>query len=431
MMYQINWIDIVDLCIASMGFTVAVMGLLLSIHAQFMENWIKKYFTIVFGITIAYIVSDYTSQISLIFLGRDFRLLSKAAVFSESFFSSLLMPVLAVYMLHLIGEKITHTFFYVVSILWGTYILLLLATQFTDYIYYITDENVYYRGPLYPVLLVPPVLLMIANLIFLQYNRDRFSQKESLSLRLYILIPLFSMILQMLFYGILIIVLGTSVSIMIMFANIMSDQIEKNIRQSSKIAEQRLLITTLQMRPHFIYNTLSNIYYLCDIDPEKAKTLIGNFTTYLQKNFHAITKQEPIPFEEELLHTKAYLEVAKVRYEGMINVKCDTAYTSFRLPPLTLEPIVENAVKHGLDPESDSLNIFIKTEHENGTIRIVVENDGVNYSEKEDSTAEESTGSEHIGLNNVRNRIKAMCNGTLDIEPRNGSGTVVTIVIPE
>lgn len=112
-------------------------------------------------------------------------------------------------------------------------------------------------------------------------------------------------------------------------------------------------------------------------------------------------------------------------------MKCDTAYTSFRLPPLTLEPIVENAVKHGLDPESDSLNIFIKTEHENGTIRIVVENDGVNYSEKEDSTAEESTGSEHIGLNNVRNRIKAMCNGTLDIEPRNGSGTVVTIVIPE
>ncbi len=239
------------------------------------------------------------------------------------------------------------------------------------------------------------------------------------------------MILQMLFYGILLIVLGTSVSIMIMFAYIVSDQIKKNIRQSSKIAEQKLFITTLQMRPHFIYNTLSNIYYLCDIDPKKAKLLIGNFTTYLQKNFHAMTKQEPIPFEEELLHTKAFLEVAKVRYEDMISVEYNAGFTSFRLPPLTLEPIVENAVKHGLDPEADMLNIFIRTEHRDGEIRIVVENDGVSYSEEDDATSENGAYSEHIGLKNVRDRLKAMCNGTLDIRQRDGGGTVVTIIVPD
>ena len=422
-----------------MGFTVALMGLFFAIHTRFMEFWLKRYFVIVFSVAIAYTLSDFTSQISLVFLSEKFWILSKVAVFCESFFSSLLMPMLTVYMLHLVGDNLKSAIFYRIMGLWGFYFITLVITQFTDSIYTISDKNIYSRGPFYPILLVSPVLLMLTNIIYLNTIKDRITRIDIISLRLYILIPLGAMIIQMFFYGILVVVLGTSVAIMFMFISILHTQIEKNIDQAIKISEQKLTIRMLQMSPHFIYNTLSNIYYLCDIDPGKAKTLVGDFTTYLRKNFYAIEKQELISFEEELVHTKAFLAVVMARYEGQIFVEYDTDYISFQIPPLTLEPIVENSVKHGFDPDADALHIIVRTEHQSGHTRIIVEDDGSGYSP--DSISDTASGGiastgtvgreGHIGLSNVRDRLKSMCGGELMISERDGGGTIVTITVPD
>ena len=431
---MINWVDLVNLFIVTIGLTVATMGMFLALRAHFMDEWVKKYFIIVFSITIAYALSDFTSQISLVFLSERFWILSKVSVFGESFFSSLLMPMLTIFMLNIIGEKHHTPFMYVVMTLWGIYFLLLTVTQFTSAIYYITEDNVYKRGPLYPVLLVPPFLLMAVNLFYLYKNKSRFAARDAFSLHLYIMIPMVAMAIQMFSYGILLVVLGTCIAVMIMFLYIMDVQVSENIKKSAEIVEQKLMIRTLQMRPHFIYNTLSNIYYLCDIDPEKAKAVIGDFSTYLQKNFTAITKQEPIAFSEELVHTKAYLSVVKARFEGLIFEEYDTDFSAFKVPPLTLEPIVENAVKHGLDPESSPLHIFIRTEHGEGCNRIIVENDGVSFSADSENgfkVDENRVDTVHIGLSNVRERLKNMCNGSLTIAEREGGGTVVTMIIPD
>lgn len=154
------------------------------------------------------------------------------------------------------------------------YYILLIATQFTEDIYYITPDNVYHRGPLYPVLLFPPVLLMVSNLIGTIVRKDKLSKKVYHSLLLFLIIPMVAMALQMLSYDLLLIVLATSVSSMIMFYYIMYDQIDKNIQKSKEIAAQQLTIRTLQMRPYFVYNTLSNIYYLCQQDPAKAQEAV-------------------------------------------------------------------------------------------------------------------------------------------------------------
>ena len=207
-----------------MGITVAAGGLLLTFNVHYLEKWVKKYFTIMFAIIVAYILSDLTSQISLVFLGKGFGTLSKIAVFFESFFSSLLMPFLTIYMHKLIGKNIFSKNFFVIMTLWAFYFITLLVTQVTTDIYYVTEDNVYKRGPYYPILLVPAAALMAVNLWYLYRIRNRISRNNLISLCLYILIPLVAMAVQMFSYGLLFVVFGISVSAMLLFSFIMRDQ---------------------------------------------------------------------------------------------------------------------------------------------------------------------------------------------------------------
>ena len=178
------------------------------------------------------------------------------------------------------------------------------------------------------------------------------------------------------------------------------------------------------MRPHFIYNAMTSIYYITEENPQKGLKVIRDFTVYLRKVFNSVTKREPIPFEEELEHTRAYLSVEQARFEDKLAVTFDTPHTDFRLPPLTLQPIVENAVKHGMDPEIDRMSVVIRTRSLDGGSEIVVENDGTDFIPITD-------GAEGVGLGSTRDRVARMCGGRRDIAPRDGGGAVVTLWIPE
>ena len=147
-----------------------------------------------------------------------------------------------------------------------------------------------------------------------------------------------------------------------------------------------------------------------------------DFTNYLRKNFTAIAKEETIPFTEELEHTRAYLAVEQVRFKGKLFVEFDTPYTSFRLPPLTLQPIVENAVKHGIDPDLDPLYITVRTREGKQGAEITVEDTGPGFGAKDNDKP-------HIALANIRERLEMMCNGNLAISGREGGGTVIRIII--
>ena len=426
-----NFIDLIDLMIVTAGITVSVLGLMLSCRVQFMDRWLKSFFTVLFAVLIAYTLSDLLSQISLVMLGEDFAPLSRIGVFLESFFSSLLMPALSMLLLHSCGEDEKGRLFVISIILWGVYIMILIITQFTTFIYTVTPDNVYRRGPMYPLLLLPAMFLMLNNLAGLFLRRKRLSKRETVSFLAYILIPLLSMLIQSFVYGILMIILGTTIAVLIMFVLIMNEQVEKNIRQAREVADQQLKIRTLQMRPHFIYNTMSNIYYLCEREPKKAQKVVEDFNKYLHKNFSAVTKHELIPFSDELEHTRAYLAVVKARYERLLEVEYDTEYVSFKLPPLTLEPIAENAVKHGIDPELPALHVLIRTEKTDGGARVIVEDSGPGFSEEVTSQRPGSSDDDvHIGLENVRERLRALCGGTLSISPRDGGGSKVVIFIP-
>ena len=418
-----DWMDLTNYAVVSASLIIAILGLIVNLSLTYMDRWSKHFFTILFSILTAYIASDFFSQISLSILGDRFALLSKAMIFSESLFSSLLMPLLTVYLLHLAEEPPKKApYMYIVLALWICYFTLLIITQFTAFIYYVTPDNVYHRGAMYPMLLIPSVLLMLTNIVLLWQKKRKLTKKEVKALSVYLIIPLFCMLIQMAVYGLLMIVIGTSVASLFLFVSILKEQMELYISQKEEVSRHRAANMALQMRPHFIYNTMMSIYYLIKQDSNKAQQLTLDFTNYLRKNFTAITKESTIPFTEELDHTKAYLSIEQVRFEGILFTSFDTPHTMFRLPPLTLQPIVENAVKHGVSRELPPCTITVTTRQTETGSLIIIEDTGPGFD------AGDNDGP-HIALNNIRERLKLSCNGTLSIKPREGGGTVVTVEV--
>ena len=425
---MLTWIDITNFAVAISGLLLAALGLFLNLITPYAEQWNRRFYMVFFTVLLAYITSDIVEQISFYFLGKDFWLLSKVSLFLESLASSTLMLLLTVQILHYTGDSIKKSRVFLLElILWGFYLGLLITAQISDSIYIVTEENDYSRGPLYFLLLVPPVLMTFVNIGYIIIRRDAFSKAQIKAFLTFLLIPMACMLIQMFSYGLLMIVIGTAVASLFMFGYLVTDVVAEQIRQKEENAILKTETAVLQMRPHFIYNTMTSIYYLCEQDPMKAQKVTLDFTTYLRKNFNAIAKQDMIPFDEELVHTQAYLAVEQVRFEDTLFIEFHTPHTDFCLPPLTLQPLVENSVKYGVDPENSvPLNITITTDKtEDGSI-ITIEDTGPGIDNSEDNDQP------HTAIRNIQKRLELMCRGTLTIRNRSqGTGTIATIFIPE
>ncbi len=346
--------------------------------------------------------------------------------FFISFFSLLFLALMPIpLLLHCCGENIKQSALLRVGIaLWGVFWLLHLVGQYTDIFYYIAPDHLYVRGKLFPLLIAPLAAIMLFTIGALIKKRKKLTKRIYVALLVYLL-PTAALILLYMFAPVdILISFWMVLSAQTMFGLILTDSMEQYMRQQQEIARQRAGIMVLQMRPHFIYNTMMTIYYLCKQDADKAQQVTLDFTEYLRKNFTAIASESTVPFTEELKHTQAYLAVEQAQHEDNLFVQFDTPHTRFRVPPLTLQPIVENAVKHGLDPDGDPLHIFVKTRQTNNHSEIIVENNGAGF----DPAA--NNDEPHIALNNIRQRLQMMCGGELTIAPRNGGGTVVKVTIP-
>ncbi len=373
-----------------------------------------------------------------VYMKPDLAWFEKAAVHLEYLIMSLPMPMLTAYLLHCCGEDWKKSkIFRIVLVLWCLYLILLEAAQFTTCFYYITADNRFFRGPLHMILLFPLIMVRFINLATLIHRRSRLSKKYFYAFLLY-LIP---MTIGAIIHSFVFIMAHLAVSICFcsftMYILILTDQIEQYMKQQreisfqqkqiafqqQEIARQHASVMVLQMRPHFIFNTMMSIYSLCNQDSRKARQVILDFTTYLRKNFNGIASGHTVPFSEELEHTRAYLAVEQAQFEDSLFVDFDTQCTHFRLPPLTLQPIVENAVKHGLDPCSSPLHITIRTwSSDSGTV-ITVEDDGPGFDPDDDSKT-------HITLKNIEQRLEMMCGGHMEISSGEGQGTVVKLTIP-
>ena len=192
-------------------------------------------------------------------------------------------------------------------------------------------------------------------------------------------------------------------------------------------ARQRMQIMLSQIRPHFLYNALGAIEGLCDTDPQAARAATVRFARYLRNSLSAVELENDIPFTKELEHTKLYLELEQTRFEDALKVVYEIGCTDFFLPPLTLEPLAENAVRHGVREKPDGRGtVTITTRELPDGYEISVRDDGPGF----DPSVPPDDGKEHIGIANVRERLQNR-GGSLTITSETGRGTVATIRIPK
>lgn len=209
----------------------------------------------------------------------------------------------------------------------GVDIAVSLVAPFTDIFYIVTPESQFIRGPLWFLWMTPLVLIMILNIAGVIKRRKKLSKKYLIALLVYLL-PMTAAIIVHTFIPVeLYVVFGMVLLALVMFVLILSDNMEQYARQQQEIAHQRASVLVLQMRPHFIYNTMMTIYYLCKQDSDKAQQVTLDFTDYLRKNFSAIASNDTIPFTDELKHTQAQHE--------------DNLFMEFDTPHIALKNIRE------------------------------------------------------------------------------------------
>ena len=199
-------------------------------------------------------------------------------------------------------------------------------------------------------------------------------------------------------------------------------------RQEKEIALWKTQIMLSQMQPHFLYNVLTTISGLCEMqNATEARDVVNHFADYFRTNIDSLGKEKTISFEKELEHIKTYLWLEKVRFEDSLNICYQIETTDFMVPSLAVQPMVENAVKHGILPKDDMGTVIIKTYETSIDYVIVVEDDGVGF----DVNEKQDDNHTHVGIENVTKRLEIICNGTCDIDSEKGKGTVVTIHIPK
>ena len=194
---------------------------------------------------------------------------------------------------------------------------------------------------------------------------------------------------------------------------------------NAELAESRISTMMSQIRPHFIYNTLGSIEQLCKLDPPKAGELVHNFAKYLRGNFGELDNPKPILMSQEMEHVHHYISIENVRFPDM-TFTFEMNSVDFQIPALTIQPIVENAIKHGLMRLSKGGSIHVVSFETESSYCISVVDDGVGF----DVNAL-LDDRKHVGLRNIRERLKVMVHGTLEIESTVGVGTKVLITIPK
>ena len=252
----------------------------------------------------------------------------------------------------------------------------------------------------------------------------RLEIAEKIGFSIYCLLPLAAIILQNHFEGYALAYLSIVISIEVLFIFV---NLKKNLhiaQEEQKLKEAEIKIMMSQIRPHFIYNSLASITTLIKIDPNKAEQSLETFTEYLRMNLSPMTDAKLIPFESELKHIKTYLELEKVRFDERLNYELDIKVTDFLVPPLSIQPLVENAVKHGILQRIEGGKVTIKAYEDDVAYYVAVDDNGVGF----DVNSKDLDDPKHIGLKNVKYRVTTMTNGEMIINSVVGKGTSILVI---
>ena len=192
------------------------------------------------------------------------------------------------------------------------------------------------------------------------------------------------------------------------------------------VAEARLKLLQAQIEPHMLFNTLANLRTLVDVDPQRAQTMIDQLIVYLRGTL-AASRSTTTTLAHEFAHLAAYLDLMRVRMGSRLRVAIDLPeeLQGCTVPPMLLQPLVENAIKHGLEPKIEGGTVRVTASSVEGRLRVEVSDDGIGLIDPP-----VDVGS--YGLAHVRERLQTLYGdaGRLSIEPRSDGGVCARVELP-
>ena len=306
------------------------------------------------------------------------------------------------------------------------------ANVINPYLYDFDNHNRYFRLPYSGIItftyMIGVVLIMALLLNF--FKELKILEKYALFISL--IFPMITLFLQYMHYGISLVNLASCVSVILTFVAYMMDytnEIADRERERERwISDEKIRLLHNQVKPHFIYNAMTSIYYSLEEDTEKAKTMIKNLSGYLRGSLDVLDVRECIDFKKELETVRCYLSVESIRFENQISYEIDINDSDFKVPAFSVQTLVENSLKHGLRKKNPlEGKIILRSYKKDNMHTIQIEDDGVGF----DVSILEHQEGVHIGVVNTKKRLELMCDGTLDIKSEVGKGTLITIRIPQ
>lgn len=323
--------------------------------------------------------------------------------------------------------------------------LLVILSQFTHLYYYIDAQNYYHRGRWHFVSMLLPLIGMFLDLTILIQYRRKVTRNIFRAMLSYIILPCAAGIVQIFFYGISLTNIAISLAVVVMLIETIMEQGQTALRKEQKLIRQEKLIvqqkielvqsekelmesriTSMlsQIRSHFIFNTLGMISGYCKVDPVKADEALTRFSRYLRRNMNYLERTSTIPFEMEIKQIEDYVVLEQMRFGDMIEFGEALEVRDFKIPPLTVQPLVENAIKHGLTEAGKKGTVSVLTRQEKNRIVIEVMDDGAGFD------TQKVKYEDSVGIRNVRYRLKHMADAQLQIKSTPGKGTRAMILIP-
>ena len=305
-------------------------------------------------------------------------------------------------------------------------ILCIFGSVFGNYYFHIDPATgSYHRGSLYLMTgAVPAILLLIC---FRRIFRSTMMPKEQMVLLSYPVLPILGSLIQVWYSRYNFVSAGVFISIVFIHTNyfikkeLMISQLETDFERT------RLRALQMQVKPHFLYNTLASIAGLCRIEPDTAQEMIYQLSDYMRDNFTDIEKPAVISFQEEVKQLSHYIAIEHMRFPN-IHIEWDIQTADFQIPGMTLQPLVENAINHGIRKRKKSRGtIWISSREADREFIVSIRDDGAGF----DVNAVPDETEKHYGISNVRARLEMLCGGYLKISSEPGQGTEVCVFIPK
>lgn len=213
-------------------------------------------------------------------------------------------------------------------------------------------------------------------------------------------------------------------------------------RQQQKEREMKKLETELkmsrirnftsQMQSHFLYNALGSIQEVILIEPIRAYELLGDFSIHLRSLVSSMTDDRPIPFIKELENVRAYINIEKMRLGDKLKVEYDIKALNFEIMPLTIQPLVENAIRHGIYKKGrEGGTVSISSEKTDRDYIVTIRDDGMGFDIHSFIENQSLDGIDSVGLKNIKFRLEKVMNARLEIKSTNGEGTEVKVILPK